>query len=121
MRKRIDPDRLGAGVADDHQYDRFARCVLAERFVRRPELLDAFDVKPYNDPEGYTNRDQGHAWTAGYLFNWSERLRLGVEYLTIATEHCDTDQCAWVFSGLPRTTHQNQVQLSLRWQFHKRL
>lgn len=107
---------LGPWHVWDSQFD--ARFLLLTRAFGRHRLsarYDNFDVQPYNDPYQYTNRDHGYAWTASYLFNWSEHLRLGAEYLTIATEHCDTGQCAWVYSGLPRTTRQNQLQLSLRW------
>lgn len=79
--------------------------------------FDRFDVQPVNDEFNETNRDNGHAWTASYLFDWSEHIRLGAEYLSIATEHCVTDQCAWVLSGLPRTSREDQLQLSLRWRF----
>lgn len=116
---KMGPD-LGPWHVWDSDFD--AQFLLLTRAFGKHRLTaryDAFDVRPYNDPEGFTNRDQGHSWTAGYLFSWSERIRLGVEYLTIDTEHCDTNQCAWVFSGLPRTTQQNQLQLSLRWQFQK--
>ena len=118
---RMGPD-LGPWHVWDSDFD--ARFLLLTRAFGRHRLsarYDNFDVQPYNDPDQYTNRDHGYAWTASYLFDWSKHIRLGAEYLAIATEHCDTDQCAWVFSGLPRTTRQNQVQLSLRWQFQERL
>jgi phosphate-selective porin len=82
---------------------------------------DDFDVQPIADPDKYTNRDKGHAWTASWLYDLSDSVRLGAEYLTIATEHCETDQCAWVYHGLPRTSRQDQVQITLRWQFRESL
>jgi len=114
--------RMGPDLGPWHVYDSYfdARFLLLTRAFGRHRLsarYDDFDVEPYNDPDRYTNRDHGYAWTGSYLFQWSDHIRLGTEYLAIVTEHCDTGQCAWVFSGLPRTTRQNLVQVSLRWQF----
>ncbi len=118
---RMGPD-LGPWRVWDSHFD--ARYLLLTRAFGRHRFsarYDNFDVQPDADPQEYTNRDHGYAWTAGYLFNWSEHLRLGAEYLTIVTEHCriqdPAERCAWVTSGLPRTSRQNQLQLSLRWQF----
>ena len=114
---RMGPD-LGPWRVWDSHFD--ARYLLLTRAFGRHRLsarYDNFDVQPNADPEQYTNRDHGYAWTAGYLFDWSKHLRLGVEYLTIATDHCENGQCEWVAEyGLPRTSRQNQLQLSLRWQ-----
>lgn len=107
---------LGPWRVWDSGFD--ARFLLVTRAFGRHRLsarYDDFDVQPINDPDKYTNRDHGYAWTAGWLYEWSEHVRLGAEYLAIATEHCETLQCAWVFNGLPRTSRQNQLQLSLRW------
>jgi hypothetical protein len=111
---------LGPWRVWDSGFD--ARYLLLTRSFGRHRLTaryDDFDVQPINDPDKYTNRDRGHAWTASWLYAWSEQFRLGAEYLTIATEHCETEQCAWVFNGLPRTSRQNQLQFSLRWQFRE--
>lgn len=113
---RMGPD-LGPWHVWDSSFD--ARFVLLTRAFGRQRLsarYDDFDVRPYNDPDMYTNRDDGYAWTASWLYEWSDHVRLGAEYLAIATEHCEIEQCAWVFNGLPRTSRQNQLQLSLRWQ-----
>lgn len=112
---------MGPDLGPWHVYDSTfdARFLMLTRAFGRHRVsarYDKFDVQPFNDPDNYTNRDNGQAWTVSYLFDWSEHVRLGAEYLTIATEHCVTDQCAWVFNGLPRTSRQDQLQLSLRWQ-----
>ena len=114
---RMGPD-LGPWHVWDSGFD--SRFLMLTRAFGRHRLsarYDDFDVHPYNDPDMYTNRDHGDAWTASWLFDWTDHVRLGAEYLAIATEHCETEQCAWVFNGLPRTSRQNQLQLSLRWQF----
>jgi len=114
---RMGPD-LGPWHVWDNGFD--ARFLLITRAFGRHRVTaryDDFDVQPYNDPAKFTNRDDGYAWTASYLYQWSDQIRLGAEYLAIATEHCEVEACAWMFSGLPRTSRQNQVQLSLRWQF----
>jgi hypothetical protein len=112
---RMGPD-LGPWHVWDSGFD--SRFVLLTRAFGRHRVTarwDDFDVQPYNDPDKYTNRDNGYAWTAAWLYQWSDRLRVGAEYVAIATEHCDIEQCAWVFNGLPRTSRQNLVQLSVRW------
>lgn len=112
---RMGPD-LGPWHVWDSGFD--ARFLLLTRAFGRHRVsarYDDFDVQPYNDPARYTNRDDGYAWTASWLYEWSAHVRLGAEYVAIATEHCETTQCAWVFNGLPRTSRQNQLQLSLRW------
>jgi hypothetical protein len=83
-----------------------------------------FDSTPYNDPTQYTNKDDGNVLAVSYLFQATEHLRLGLEYLQIATEHCDPDKttdpdgCRWVAEyGLPRTTREDTVQVTVRWRF----
>ncbi len=108
---------LGPWRVWDSGFD--ARFLLLTRAFGRHRIstrYDDFDVQPVNDPDKYTNRDRGHAWTVSWLYDWSAHIRVGAEYLAIATEHCETVQCAWVLNGLPRTSQQNQLQLSLRWQ-----
>jgi hypothetical protein len=113
---RMGPD-LGPWHVWDSGFDaRFLMLTRAFGKHRVSARYDDFDVQPYNDPDKVTNRDDGYAWTASWLYEWSEHVRLGAEYVAIATEHCETLQCVWVFSGLPRTSRQNQLQLSLRWQ-----
>jgi hypothetical protein len=112
---RMGPD-LGPWHVWDSGFD--ARFLLLTRAFGRHRVsarYDDFDVQPYNDPDKVTNRDHGYAWTASWLYDWSEHVRLGAEYVAIATEHCETLQCVWVFNGLPQTSRQNQLQLSLRW------
>ena len=79
-----------------------------------------FDSQPINDPEGSTNEDNGNALAVSYLFQVTDKLRVGAEYLQIATEHCDVgaEGCAWVSEyGLPRTTREDTLQLTVRWRF----
>jgi hypothetical protein len=114
---RMGPD-LGPWHVWDNGFD--ARFLLLTRAFgphRVTVRYDDFDVHPYNDPQMVTNRDDGYAWTASYLYQWSEHVRVGAEYLAIVTEHCEIETCAWVINGLPRTSRQNQLQLSLRWSF----
>ncbi len=76
-----------------------------------------FDLQPFNDPEGYTNIDKGNALALSWLFAATEQLRIGAEYLSIASDHCKFDACAWTGSGLPRSTRESTLQLTLRWRF----
>lgn len=114
--------RMGPDLGPWHVWDSGidARYVLLTRAFDRHRISvrwDDFDVHPYNDPEGVTNRDDGEAWTASYLVDLRPGLRLGLEYLAINTEHCASDNCFWTWAGLPRTSRQDIVQLSLAWQF----
>ena len=76
-----------------------------------------FELVPFNDPDGYTNIDDGDVLAVSYLLQVTEQLRVGVEYLSIASEHCKADACAWTWSGLPRSTREDTLQLTLRWRF----
>jgi hypothetical protein len=76
-----------------------------------------FDLVPFNDPDGYTNIDEGNALAVSYLFDVSKALRLGAEYLSIASDHCEPAACAWTWYGLPRSTREETLQLTLRWRF----
>lgn len=114
---RMGPD-LGPWHVWDSGFD--ARYVLLTRPFGRQRLSlrwDDFDVHPYNDPDGWTNRDDGEAWTVSYLVDLRPGVRAGLEYLAINTAHCESDVCAWTMNGLPRTSRQNILQVSLAWQF----
>lgn len=79
---------------------------------------DKFDYTPNNDPGDAVNLDQGHAWTASYLYQLSQRWRIAAEYLVIDTRHCNPGAaCSWVAHGLPASTREEQLQLGLRWAF----
>lgn len=76
-----------------------------------------FDVRPFEDPDYLTNRDDGSAWAASWLFQVTPRVRVGAEYLAIATDHCTSDECFWQWNGLPRTTREESFQVTVRWRF----
>lgn len=88
------------------------------RFSARYEW---FDLQPFNDPEGITNKDNGNVLALSYLYQATSHLRVGAEYLSIASDHCDSETCIWVFNGLPRTTREETFQLTLRWGFEAAL
>lgn len=54
--------------------------------------------------------DEGSAWTVAWLFNWSESLQLGVEYVTI-----ESTRPNFAFAGLPNTLDESQIMFSLRY------
>jgi hypothetical protein len=77
-----------------------------------------FDSQPFDDPDGYTNKDDGNAFAVSYLYQFTKQFRVGAEYLQIATEHCDVGAfCAWVAGGLPRTTREDTLRVTVRWRF----
>lgn len=76
-----------------------------------------FSLVPFNDPGGYTNVDEGNVLALSWLFDATESIRVGAEYLTIASDHCKPQGCIWTWSGLPRSTREDTVQLTLRWRF----
>jgi hypothetical protein len=77
-----------------------------------------FELQPFEDPDGVTNKDEGNAVALSYLFQVNDHLRAGAEYLQIASDRCDTDACIWVWNGLPRSTREETLMLTLRWGFH---
>ena len=76
-----------------------------------------FDLQPFNDPLGITNQDKGNAMAVAWLWAPLRQLQVGAEYLQIASEHCRSETCFWVFQGLPRSTRDQQLQLTMRWYF----
>ncbi len=114
---RMGPD-LGPWRVQDVDFD--SAFVLLTRAFGRQRLsvrYEWFDLQPFDDPAGVTNKDDGNILALSYLFQFSERLRIGAEYLSIASEHCDTLNCVWVWSGLPRTTREDALQVTLRLRF----
>jgi hypothetical protein len=115
---RMGPD-LGPWRVQDVDFDA-AFVTLTGALGERHRLslrYEWFDIQPFDDPEGVTNRDDGAAWAASWLFQATEHVRIGAEYLAIATDHCASQSCIWVWNGLPRTTRENTFQLTLRWRF----
>jgi len=76
-----------------------------------------FELEPYNDPQGFTNIDEGNAMAVSWLFQATPAIRAGLEYLSIASDHCSAAACAWTWRGLPRSTREESLQLTLRWGF----
>jgi hypothetical protein len=114
---RMGPD-LGPWRVEDADFD--ARFVLLTRAFGRHRLsarLEDFGLTPFNDPDGYTNQDQGDAFAVSYLLQLTPALRIGAEYLAITSDHCPLSQCAWTDSGLPRSTREDMLEIGLRWQF----
>lgn len=78
---------------------------------------ERFDLQPFADPAGITNQDDGTGFALAWQWQVSRRVRVGAEYLQLASEHCSADRCAWIASNLPRKTRESQLQLMLRWYF----
>jgi hypothetical protein len=76
-----------------------------------------FTLEPYNDPDGVTNKDNGNVLAVSYMFQATEQIRIGAEYLQIASDHCSSDACVWVWNGLPRSTREETFLLTVRWGF----
>jgi len=76
-----------------------------------------FELEPYNDPQGFTNIDEGNVLAVSWLFQATPAIRAGLEYLSIASDHCSAAACAWTWQGLPRSTREESLQLTLRWGF----
>ncbi len=65
------------------------------------------DVFPMDD-----NDENGHAWTAAWRFDWSERIALAAEWLEISTH-----RPAWAYFGFEESKTETQLQLELRLRF----
>ena len=73
---------------------------------------DNFEVTQNDQTEDDNNSEDGHAWTIAYFFDVSDKVSLGVEFLSIKTHHC-----GWVYYDLDPTKTEKQLQLSARLRF----
>ncbi len=114
---RMGPD-LGPWRVQDVDFDAsFLMLIRASGRYRVSARYEWFDLQPFDDPEGVTNKDDGNAFAFSYLFQATEQIRIGAEYLSIASDHCSSEQCVWVWNGLPRTTREQSLQVTIRWRF----
>lgn len=114
---KMGPD-LGPWRVQDVEFD--STYLTVTRAIQRHRLsvrYEWFNLQPFNDPIGITNKDEGNALALTWLFQLNQKLRFGAEYMQIQSEHCDSDTCFWVFNGLPRNTRESQAQVSMRWYF----
>ena len=120
-------ENLGPWRVEDADFE--SKFLLLTRAFGRHRVsarYEWFSLEPFNDPEGYTNLDNGNVLALSYLFQITDHFRIGTEYLQIATKHCEIpaepdEQCAWVTYGLPRTTREDSLQVTLRWRFDAKL
>ena len=73
---------------------------------------DNFHVTQNDDTDEDNNPENGHAWTLGYQYQYSEKVSIAAEWLSIKTHHC-----GWQYYGLPTTATEEQTQLMLRIRF----
>jgi len=109
---------LGPWHVQDVDFDS-TYVMLTRRFGqhRLSARYEWFDLQPYNDPAAITNQDKGNSAAVAWLYQFNDKFRFGAEYMQIRSTHCQTTNCVWIFRGLPRSTKDSQVQLSLRWTF----
>jgi hypothetical protein len=65
-----------------------------------------------DNPGGDIGLEQGHSWTAGYAFDFSNRLRLAAEWMRIDASHGD-----WMAYALYRAARESLARFDLRWRF----
>jgi len=75
---------------------------------------DNFDITQNDDTDEDNNPEDGLVWTAAYQHDYSDRMSLSAEWLSIKTHHC-----GWVYYGLNPTATEKQLQLSVRFRFNK--
>jgi len=73
---------------------------------------DNFEVTQNDSTPEDNNPENGHTWTLAYRYNATENVRLAAEWLSIKTHHC-----GWAYYGIGPTHTEQQLQLSLRFQF----
>ena len=83
-------------------YDRHRLSVRYDKF----EVTDN-DQMPLDD-----NAEDGDAWMLAYFYEFSDKLSIGAESLSIKT-----NRFSWQYYGLDPTRTEKQFQLSLRLRF----
>ncbi len=73
---------------------------------------DHFVVTQNDRTREDNNPENGHAWTLAYQYEFSDKARLAVEWLSIKTHHC-----GWVYYGIPPTATERQTQVAFRLRF----
>ncbi|MBT8079459.1 MAG: hypothetical protein KJO31_12840 [Gammaproteobacteria bacterium] len=73
---------------------------------------DNFEVTQNDSTPEDNNPESGHTWTLAYRYSASDNVQLAAEWLSIKTHHC-----GWVYYGILPTHTEQQLQLSLRFQF----
>ena len=104
---------ISGAHAVDVEYDSyFVLLTRASDKHRVSARYDHFDVTQNDDTDEDDNSENGHAWTLGYQYQYSEKIGVAAEWLSIKTHHC-----GWEYYGLPTTATEEQTQLMLRIRF----
>ncbi len=102
------PVMNGAHVVDV-EYD--SKFLLLTRKMDKHRIslrYDNFEVTQNDQTPEDNNPEDGIVWTASYRYEYSDRVSLAAEWLSIKTHHC-----AWVYYGVAPTATEKQLQLSL--------
>ena len=73
---------------------------------------DAFEMAENDSTSEDSNQEDGHVWTATYRHNYSDRISLAVEWLSIRTHHF-----GWAYYGIDPVRTETQLQLSVQLRF----
>ncbi len=102
----------GAHMVDvefDSNYTMLTKAFENHRLSAR---YDHFEVSQNDQTPEDNNPEYGHVWTFAYLYDFSDKITLGAEYLAIKTHHC-----GWTYYGVDPTLTEKQVQISARLRF----
>jgi hypothetical protein len=106
------PVMNGAHVVDV-EYDSFF-ALLTRSFDKHrvSARYDHFDITQNDSTPEDNNPENGHAWTLGYQYSFSDKIRVAAEWLSIKTH-----RCAWIYYGISPTETETQTQVTLRLRF----
>lgn len=99
--------------AVDTEFD--SQFILLTRRIDKHRLsvrYDRFEVTQNDSTPEDNNPENGHAWTAGYRYQFSDKVGLAGEWLSIKTHHC-----GWVYYGIDPTKTERQLQLTVKLSF----
>ncbi len=93
----------------DSMYLMLTRAYNRHRFSLR---YDKFAVTDNDQTLQDDNSEDGDAWTLAYFYEYSDKVSIGAESLSIKT-----DRFSWQYYGLDTTRTEKQFQLSIRLRF----
>ncbi len=73
---------------------------------------DKFEVTENDQTPQDNNAEDGDAWTIAYFYDYSDRISIGVESLTIKT-----DRFSWQYYGLDPIQTEEQIQITAQLRF----
>jgi len=106
------PVMNGAHVVDTEFDSKYLMLTRAFDRHRLSVRHDIFEVTQNDDTDEDSNTEDGFVWTLAYFYEFSDKVSLGAESLSIKTH-----RCGWEYYNIDQTRTEKQFQLSLRLRF----